>query len=109
MEDGLMAAKKPKKTPRKARPQKRAFPVKERKIAILGTTPSRMQAPIDDPSWEIWTIGPGGKDAHRWDRLFELHNTWPWDFGPYHKGRYRRQKDVRGLFKKNLKHPPEDK
>ena len=52
-----------------------------RKIAILGTTPSRMQAPIDDPTWEIWTIGPGGKDAHRWDRLYEIHTVWPLDFG----------------------------
>ena len=82
----LMAAKKPKtKTPTaKARPKKPAVLKPRRKIAILGTTPSRMQAPIDDPSWEIWTIGPGGKDAHRWERLFELHNTWPWDFGGYH-------------------------
>lgn len=54
-----------------------------RKIAILGTTPSRMQAPIDDESWEIWTIGPGGKDMHRWDRLFEMHRVWPEDFKDY--------------------------
>lgn len=56
----------------------------EKKIAILGTTPSRMQGPIaDDSGWEIWTIGPGGKDAHRWDRLFEIHGTWPWEFKDY--------------------------
>jgi len=54
---------------------------KQRKIAILGTTPSRMQAPLKDESWEIWTIGPGGKDANRWSRLFETHTVWPLDFG----------------------------
>lgn len=52
-----------------------------RKIGIFGTTPSRMQGPIKDETWEIWTIGPGGKDAHRWDRLFEMHNEWPLNFG----------------------------
>lgn len=52
-----------------------------KKIAILGTTPTRMDAPIDDKSWEIWTIGPGGMNAHRWDRLFEIHSTWPANFG----------------------------
>ena len=56
---------------------------KGRKIAILGTTPSRGDAPLDDPDWEIWTIGPGGKDSHRWDRLFEVHGTWPEDFKGY--------------------------
>ncbi len=53
------------------------------KIAILGTTPSRMEAPIADPDWQIWTIGPGGKDAHRWDRLYETHTVWPEDFAAY--------------------------
>ncbi len=80
-----MVAKKPKKTPtpRKARSQKRAFSIPRKKIAILGTTPSRMQGPIEDKSWEIWTIGPGGMDAHRWDRLFEVHHVWPEDFKGY--------------------------
>lgn len=54
-----------------------------RKVAILGTTPSRMEAPINDPSWEIWTIGPGGKDLHRWERLYETHTIWPEDFSGY--------------------------
>ena len=54
-----------------------------KKIAILGTTPSRKEAPIDDPEWEIWTVGPGGKDSHRWERLFEIHTTWPEDFKDY--------------------------
>ena len=56
-------------------------PVK--RIAIYGTTPSRGEGPINSPDWEHWTIGPGGKDAHRWDRLYEMHNTWPADFNGY--------------------------
>jgi hypothetical protein len=62
---------------------KKRTPGPKRKIAILGTTPSRMQAPLEDDEWEIWTIGPGGKDAHDWDLLFEVHNTWPEDFKDY--------------------------
>lgn len=59
--------------------------LKPKKIAILGTCPSRMLGPIDDPEWEIWTIGPGGKNNHRWDRLFEIHGpgTWPPGFQQY--------------------------
>ncbi len=85
-----MAARKTttKKTPapkRKRATRKTATPESTgRKIAILGTTPSRMQAPIaEDSGWEIWTIGPGGKNHHRWDRLFEIHNTWPESFNEY--------------------------
>ena len=59
-----------------------ARPVK--KIAIFGTTPSRGEGPHQDNSgWERWTIGPGGKDAHNWDRLFEVHGTWPESFKDY--------------------------
>lgn len=55
---------------------------KERKIAIFGTTPSRMQGPVKgDDGWERWTIGPGGKDVHGWERLFEIHQIWPLGFG----------------------------
>lgn len=60
-----------------------------RKIAICGRAPSTiMQAPFDDPEWEIWTLGnaampqPEGSGAQkgvinlpRWDRLFELHDV----------------------------------
>jgi len=61
-----------------------------KKICITGTTPSRMQAPFDDPSWnppngEIWTIGPGGHNVTKWHALFEIHGptTWPIEFAPY--------------------------
>lgn len=46
-----------------------------RKIAIIGKcSNSRSDAPISDPSWEIWTLG--------WDptpvchRTFEMHENW---------------------------------
>ena len=55
-----------------------------KKIAIFGTTPSRMEGPWQDGSdWERWTIGPGGKDAHNWERLWEVHGTWPEEFKGY--------------------------
>lgn len=61
------------------------LPIK--KIAILGTCPSRLMAPISDMSWDIWTIGPGGKNANRWNVLFEIHGkgTWPEGFAEYLK------------------------
>ena len=61
-----------------------------KKVCIIGTTPTRHLAPFNDLSWEIWTIGPGGRDhpGHRWDRLFEIHgaginHTWEGGFGEY--------------------------
>lgn len=56
-----------------------------KKIGITGTTPSRMQAPFDDPDWHFMTIGPGGHDVTRWDDLFEVHgpSTWPKEFEAY--------------------------
>jgi len=48
----------------------------QRNIAIVGKAPSsRLLAPYDDPSWEIWTLSdlvPQGQ-AKRFDRHFELH------------------------------------
>jgi len=56
-----------------------------RKIGILGTCPSRGAAPLNDLSWEFWTIGPGGKNSNRWERLFEIHGNgrWPDGFREY--------------------------
>ncbi len=49
-------------------------PVKERKIAIVGTAPSsRVLAPLDDPSWEIWACSPGNQNLARVDRWYEIH------------------------------------
>ena len=56
-------------------------PLPSRKIGIVGTCPSRMLAPFGDPSWEFWTLGPGGKDANRWERLLEIHGAGTWPVG----------------------------
>lgn len=66
------------------------YPITEkqtRKIAILGRAPSTvMQAPFDDPTWEIWSLGnaivlegdtgaqKGVPQFPRWDVWFELHD-----------------------------------
>ncbi len=47
------------------------------KVAILGYTPTRKDAPYDDPEWEIWGLNdlykyPG--DVKRWTRWFEMHD-----------------------------------
>lgn len=59
--------------------------IPRKRIAIFGTTPSRLEGPHqDDAGWdERWTIGPGGKDVHNWERLFEVHGHWPADFRDY--------------------------
>ncbi len=45
----------------------------KRKIAIVGTARSSCNdAPFDDKSWEIWTLG-AGVEAPRIDKLFEIH------------------------------------
>src|SRR5215468_2054647 len=46
------------------------------KVAILGTVPdTKMLAPYDDESWEIWACSPGnrGNVLKRITRWFELH------------------------------------
>jgi hypothetical protein len=44
------------------------------KIAILGAAPSsRLLAPFNDPSWEIWACSPGNCDLPRIDYFFEIH------------------------------------
>ncbi len=45
-----------------------------KKIAICGTAPSsRMDAPYDDESWEIWTLGCNVELPKRITKIFELH------------------------------------
>lgn len=51
------------------------------KVAIVGTCPSsRMLAPYDDESWEIWTCSPdnAGK-LPRVNRWFEIHGDLGWE------------------------------
>lgn len=50
---------------------------KKRKIAIVGTAPSSwMEAPYDDDSWEIWTLGCNVEHGKRITKLFELHTQY---------------------------------
>jgi hypothetical protein len=45
------------------------------KIAIIGKAPSsRLIAPYDDPSWEIWSLSDNYNVIPRWDRWFEIHD-----------------------------------
>lgn len=56
------------------------------KVAILGTTPHRQQAPFDDPSWMIIGMGPAMHDmianpagiVRRFDWWLEVHNPDIW-------------------------------
>lgn len=54
-----------------------------------------MEGPIaDGAGWERWTIGPGGKDHHNWDRLYEVHHVWPEDFKGYLSDLSRETREV---------------
>jgi len=45
-----------------------------KKIAIVGTAPTWVNAPFNDPSWEIWGMFGTSVPAPRLDRLYELHD-----------------------------------
>src|SRR3990167_1073743 len=49
-------------------------PVKERKIAILGFADSRVDAPFQDDSWEIWGVNDVYAYVPRVTATFELHH-----------------------------------
>lgn len=50
------------------------------KVALIGTAPSsRMLAPFNDPSWEIWACSPGNQgQLPRVNVWFELHGNLLW-------------------------------
>lgn len=50
------------------------------KVALIGTAPSsRMLAPYNDPSWEIWACSPGNMNIlPRVNIWFELHSNLLW-------------------------------
>ena len=50
------------------------------KVALIGTAPSsRMLAPFNDPSWQIWGCSPGNMNTlPRVDLWFELHSNLLW-------------------------------
>ena len=44
------------------------------KLALLGSAPSsKMLAPFNDQSWEIWSCSPSNMDLPRCDAFFEIH------------------------------------
>lgn len=47
--------------------------MKERKIALVGTSGTGNRAPYEDPSWEIWGVSARADYVTRADRWFELH------------------------------------
>ena len=53
---------------------------KKKKVALIGYTPTRGQAPYDNPEFEIWGLNDlykfkSDQDVKRWDRWFEIHDT----------------------------------
>lgn len=48
--------------------------VNKRKVAIVGTSGTRIHAPYDDKRWEIWTLNHRTDLFTRSDRHFELHD-----------------------------------
>ena len=46
---------------------------KKTKVAIVGFTGTREQAPYNDPEFEIWTVNNLYRFVPRQDRIFELH------------------------------------
>lgn len=44
-----------------------------RKVAIIGGAQSRMQAPYDDTSWDIWAFSSLRLSTPRFTRWFEMH------------------------------------
>lgn len=47
----------------------------KKKIAIIGTTSSLVDAPYNDPEWEIWGLNGAYQAIPRWDRWFDMHGA----------------------------------
>lgn len=49
-----------------------------RKLAIIGFAPSRTEAPLGDPDWEVWVLNNCYTflDTAQADRWFDLHPEW---------------------------------
>lgn len=81
-------------------PMPKVTPVVEAKalkVALIGTAPSsRMLAPFNDPSWEIWACSAGNRGAlPRVNRWFEIHANMFWpenaSWGPEYVNWLRQQ------------------
>ena len=51
-----------------------SVPVKAKKVAIVGFTPSRSEAPYPNPDYEIWALNDLFEAIPRCDRLFQIHS-----------------------------------
>jgi hypothetical protein len=49
-------------------------PRKQKKVAIIGFTPSRNEAPYTNPDFEIWALNDLFEAIPRCDRLFQIHS-----------------------------------
>ena len=46
-----------------------------KKVAIVAKAPStRMKAPYNDPTWQIWSLSDNYNEIPRWDQWFEIHD-----------------------------------
>jgi hypothetical protein len=45
----------------------------KKKVAIVGFSEHKKQAPFDDPTWEIWGLNDLHEAIPRWNRWFEMH------------------------------------
>jgi hypothetical protein len=69
-------------------PPPQEAPKPKLKVALVGTAPSsRLLAPFNDPTWEIWVCSPGNMSGiPRVSRWFEIHNNYEWpehaSYGP---------------------------
>lgn len=67
------------------------------KVALVGTAPSsRLLAPFNDPTWEIWVCSPGNMgNIPRVTRWFEIHANYEWpehaSYGPQYLNWLRQQ------------------
>ena len=49
-----------------------------KKVAILGKLPTKLKAPFDDKSWDIWTLNyQNEKELPRIDLWFDIHRIKP--------------------------------
>lgn len=71
--------------------------VKHRKIAVVGCSDTKVLAPYDDPTWEIWAMNNAFVHIRNPSKWFEIHPV------KYEKGHFWRRDLIRpGVFKWSL-------
>jgi len=59
-----------------AEPVQALPPTKPRKIALVGTASSNINAPVKDETWEIWGVSARAQHITRATRWFEIHDLY---------------------------------